>query len=73
MTNEEKTLAFIQKIKDMNKTFGFPDYIEDLKEQDIPKLIRRAKKEANPLYPVPVIFMDKEFLCIYHSLLRHEQ
>ena len=73
VTNEEKTLAFIQKIKDMNKTFGFPDYIEDLKEQDIQKLIHRAKKEANPLYPVPVIFMDKEFSCIYHSLLRHEQ
>ena len=69
VTNEEKTLAFIQKIKDMNKTFGFPDYIEELKEEDIPKLIRRAKKEANPLYPVPMIFMDEEFSCLYHSLL----
>lgn len=72
VTNEEKTFAFIQKIKDMNKTFGFPDYIKELKKEDIPKLIRRAKKEANPLYPVPMIFMDKEFACIYHSLLPHD-
>lgn len=69
VTNEEKTLAFIQKIKDMNKLFGFPQYIEELKEEDIPKLVRRAKKEANPLYPVPVIFMDEEFGYIFHSLL----
>lgn len=69
VTDEEKTLAFIQKIKDMNKLFGFPQYIEELKEEDIPKLIRRAKKEANPLYPVPVIFMDEEFGCVFHSLL----
>ena len=47
--------------------------LQDFKAEDIQKLIHRAKKEANPLYPVPVIFMDKEFSCIYHSLLRHEQ
>ncbi len=73
VTNEEKTLAFIQKIKDMNKSFGFPDYIEDLKEEDIPKLVRRAMKEANPLYPVPMIFLEEEFTYIYHSLLPNKQ
>lgn len=69
VTNEEKTLAFIQKIKDMNKLFGFPEYFEELKEQDIPRLVRHAKKEANPLYPVPMIFLDEEFTFIFHSLL----
>lgn len=69
VTNEEKTLAFIQKIKDMNKLFGFPEYFEELKEQDIPRLVRHAKKEANPLYPVPMIFLDEEFSQIFHSLL----
>ena len=54
----------------MNKSFGFEMYIKDLKEEDIPKLVRRAKKEANPLYPVPTIFMDKEFSIIFHSLIK---
>ena len=30
-------------------------------EQDIPQMIKWAEKEANPLYPVPVIWGYKDF------------
>ncbi len=70
LTDEDKTIAFINKIKDLNKKFEIPEFITELKEQDIPALTKLAMKEANPLYPVPVIFEEKEFYYIYRSLLQ---
>lgn len=40
----------------------------EIREKDIPKLARYADKEANPLYPVPVL-MDADELEIFYYML----
>lgn len=52
---------FIQHIRKLNEELGIPATLKGIKEEDIPELARRADKEANPLYPVPVL-MDAEAL-----------
>ncbi|MCL1917623.1 MAG: iron-containing alcohol dehydrogenase [Peptococcaceae bacterium] len=60
---------FIAVIREMNAKMGIPNKISDLHAKDIPLLAGRALREANPLYPVPVIFMRKDMERVYHSLL----
>ena len=50
---------FIEAIKAMKKRFDIGDTVKEIQEADIPKLSHYADKEANPLYPVPVL-MDAE-------------
>lgn len=68
-TDEEYTKLFIKRLRDMNKIFGIKDKIPELKEDDIPTLAKRAGKESNPLYPVPMIFTQNDFENIYKMLL----
>ena len=55
---QEAARAFIEKIEEMNKNMGIPKTL-DIQDQDIPQLAATAEAEANPLYPVPVIFDAK--------------
>lgn len=64
--------SFIGAVKDMKKRFGIPDTIEALRREDIPKLSRYADKEANPLYPVPVLMNAKELEAFYYLLMEKE-
>lgn len=59
---------FIQKIDDMNRAMNIGTSIPEIKEQDIPALALTAIKEANPLYPVPVLWTTKELTAIYHEV-----
>lgn len=65
---EKGAELFIQTIKDMKCRYGIGDTIEAIKEEDIPKLAHYADKEANPLYPVPVL-MDAEELEKFYRML----
>lgn len=67
---EDGAKMFIAKIEEMNKTMNIPDKIEALKEEDIPELAKTAEKEANPLYPVPMLMTSKELENIYHQILK---
>lgn len=60
---------FIQAVKDMKKRFGIGDKIKEIRREDIPKLARYADREANPLYPVPVLMDAKELELFYNKLL----
>lgn len=60
-TEEFAARKFIQHIRKLNEELGIPATLKGIKEEDIPELARRADKEANPLYPVPVL-MDAEAL-----------
>lgn len=60
---------FIEAVCDMKKRFGIGDTIEEIKETDIPKLSHYADKEANPLYPVPVLMNAKELEKFYYLLM----
>lgn len=58
MSTADKGKKFIAEIRRMNKEMNIPEKFDMIKEEDIPLLVQRALKEANPLYPVPKI-MDK--------------
>lgn len=59
---------FIQKIEDMNRAMNIPTSIPEINAEDIDTLARTAKKEANPLYPVPVLWTTKELTQIYQEV-----
>ena len=60
---------FIQAVKDMKARFNIGDTIPEIKEEDIPKLAGYADKEANPLYPVPVLMDAKTLERFYYNLM----
>ena len=60
-TAEDKALAFIAWIDDMKKKMDLPAGFDCIKDEDIDQIIAWADKEANPLYPVPVIWGKDDF------------
>lgn len=56
---------FITMIRHMNRRMGIPLTIDAIRESDIPEMAARALAEANPLYPVPVIYGKEEIVEIY--------
>ena len=71
-SDAEKAKAFIQAIRDMNAYMDIPTKIEGkwtIKEEDVPTMIERALHEANPLYPVPVIWGYDEMYTMYHKIM----
>ena len=60
-TQEEKAKRFIQWIVDMKWEMGIPEKLDMIKDEDVPQIITWAMKEANPLYPVPVLWGREEF------------
>ena len=65
---ENATNIFIQKIETMNKNMQIGTKIDEIKEEDIPSLAKTAEKEANPLYPVPVLWTAKQLEEIYFDI-----
>lgn len=59
---------FIEKIEDLNRAMNIPTNIPEIQDADIPELARTAEKEANPLYPVPVLWTAKQLAEIYHEV-----
>ncbi len=68
-SDEDAAKAFIQAIKDMKIRYNIGDTIDGIKEEDIPKLAKYADKEANPLYPVPVLMDSKELEKFYYMVI----
>ena len=66
---DEAAESFIQAVKDMKARFGIGNTIPEIKEEDIPKLSHYADKEANPLYPVPVLMDAGELEKFYYQLV----
>ena len=65
---ETATEIFIQKIETMNKNMQIGTKIDEIKEEDIPSLAQTAEREANPLYPVPVLWTAKQIEDIYFEI-----
>ena len=68
--NAEKANAFITWIEETNKKMGLPDGFDVIKDEDIDRMIEWAMKEANPLYPVPVIWTEEDFRCLIETVRR---
>ena len=60
MSVADKAKLFIKRIKEMNANMNIPEHFEFIEDKDIPTLVQRALKEANPLYPVPKIMDEKD-------------
>lgn len=63
---------FITAIRELNRRMNIPEKLEGIKEEDIPKMARNAEKEANPLYPVPVLWTKEEISQFYRLISKEE-
>ena len=48
--------SFIAAIRAMNARMGIPGHLDVIREDDIPQMVAWALREANPTYPVPVLY-----------------
>ena len=58
---EASAKAFIAEIRAMNARMGIPDHFDCIRSEDIPLMASWACREANPVYPVPVIYDQARF------------
>lgn len=59
---------FIQWIRELNRSMGIPEFIEGIREEDIPQMAAHADKESNPLYPVPRLMDRRELADMYRRI-----
>ena len=67
-TQEARALAFLDWIEALQREMNIPAGFDCIRDEDIPQIIAWAKKEANPLYPVPVIWDDEDFKILLQSI-----
>ena len=60
-SEESLAKAFIAEIRAMNVRMGIPDRFDCIRKEDIPLMATWAAQEANPVYPVPVIYDEARF------------
>ena len=60
----QKAEAFLRWIEETNAQMGLPDGFDMIQDKDIDRMIAWAKKEANPLYPVPKLMTEGELAAI---------
>lgn len=60
--------AFIAHIRNMNQAMNIPAALPGIQTEDIPQLTRYADHEANPLYPVPVLWGTDQLEQMYHKV-----
>lgn len=68
-TEEEKAKAFIAEIYAMNKRMGIPEGFDHIREEDIPQMVTWALAEANPTYPVPVLYDRKRCTAVIRRII----
>ncbi len=59
-----RAAAFIHAVREENQKLEIPDRLECIREEDIPEMADWAEREANPLYPVPVIYDRERFSAL---------
>ena len=67
-TQETRARAFIAAIRAMNARMGIPDRLDFIRTEDIPQMTRWAAAEANPIYPVPVVYDRPRFARVIDRL-----
>ena len=67
-TDAESAGRFIAAIRDLNRRMGIPETLEGIQEADIPLLAEHAAREANPLYPVPVLMDARTLEQFYYKV-----
>ncbi|MCF0198199.1 MAG: iron-containing alcohol dehydrogenase [Bacteroidaceae bacterium] len=57
---------FIRRVEEHNRLMSIPTTLQGIADSDIAMMARNAEHEANPLYPVPVLWGTQELEEIYH-------
>lgn len=66
--DEDACRKMIASIEALNQKMHIPSHIAEIQEKDIPSLAKHASLEANPLYPVPVLWNAKELAPLYRQI-----
>lgn len=66
--DREAAEAFIACIEAMNAAMDIPETLPGIRSEDIPQLARYADHEANPLYPVPVLWGPEKLADLYKQV-----
>ena len=61
-------IKFIRATKELNANMNIPAKLSGIQRKDIDALARHAEREANPLYPVPVLMTKKELERFYYQV-----
>jgi len=67
-SHREGAEKFIQAIRGLNQRLNIPTTLPGIRKEDIPQMARHAAKEANPLYPVPVLMDAGELEQFYYKV-----
>ena len=68
-TDAEKAKAFIDEIRAMNRRMEIPTGFDFIQEKDIPQMVEWALAEANPVYPVPVVYDKKRCEAVIRRII----
>ena len=63
----------IRQIEELNARLDIPETLKGIKAEDIPELAKRADKEANPIYPVPVLWNARELEQFYYAVMEKNE
>lgn len=67
-SDETKAKAFISEVYAMNKRMGIPSGIDCIRDEDIPQMVSWALAEANPTYPVPVVYTAEHCAAVIRRI-----
>ena len=67
-SDHEAAELFIEWIESMNESMNIPKHLTEIQKEDIPAMARYADKEANPLYPVPVLMDEQELEKLFYAV-----
>ena len=67
-SDAESCRLFIEWFKWLNAYMGIPSYFDEIRDEDIPAMAKKAAVESNPLYPVPKLMNTTELQEIYHRV-----
>lgn len=66
----DRANAFIDAISAMERRLGIPTGFTCIQEQDLPRMAAWAAAEANPTYPVPVIYDRARFIRVIRQVMQ---
>ena len=69
-TEAARANAFIDAILAMNARLGIPAGFTCIREADLPRMAAWAAAEANPTYPVPVIYDRGRFIRVIRQVMQ---
>lgn len=67
-TDAQLAEGFLRWMEQTNAAMGIPKGFDMIRDEDIDQMITWAKKEANPLYPVPVVWGREELRRVIESI-----